>query len=361
MSHSITTTPRSDHQAAEDDVMRIVSTTTAPMARLARKPIPDLSPEAKKRLSWIEWHFANGENLSLTCRHFAVPRATFYRWLKRYDRFDLRSLEDRSCRPKRCRRRTWTTEEIEAVRKLRNRFPRWGKQKLAVVLGRKRWKLSASRVGRILAYLKRTGKLKEPLRIVQSRRRQWKRQYATRKPKDYVVKEPGDLVQIDTMDIRPEPGVVLKQFTTVDVISRWSVPTVASNATATLASKALEDLISRTPYPIRAIQIDGGSEFMAEFEDECKERGLKLFLLPPRSPKLNGAVERANRTYREEFYDCSSAPPTVAGFRPELRHWESIYNHVRPHQALDYLTPAEFLANWAADKQLAKEKVSRTS
>lgn len=214
-------------------------------------------------------------------------------------------------------------------------------------------------MGRILSYLKGTRQLKEPLRRTSARRRQWKREYAVRKPKDYKAKAPGDIVQIDTVEIRPEPGVVLKQFTTVDMVSRWSVPTIAYRATALVASHALDALIARTPFPIKAIQVDGGSEFMAEFEDACKARGIRLFELPPRSPKLNGCVERANRTYREEFYDCSNATPTVSGFASYLRRWEDIYNTIRPPQALGYLTPAEFLATWNANHHT--EEVSRTS
>ena len=75
------------------------------------------------------------------------------------------------------------------------------------------------------------------------------------------------------------------------------------------------------------------------------------FVSPPRSPKLNGRVGRANRTYREEFYNCSEATPTVAGFRADLLNWEHTYNHIRPHQAapcdhsgmrarIEYLTSA---------------------
>ncbi len=60
------------------------------------------------------------------------------------------------------------------------------------------------------------------------------------------------------------------------------------------------------PFPVNAIQIDGGSEFMAKFEWACRDLGIRLFVLPPRSPKLNGGVERANRTHTEEFYECSS-------------------------------------------------------
>jgi hypothetical protein len=60
---------------------------------------------------------------------------------------------------------------------------------------------------------------------------------------------------------------------------------------------------SPVPFPIRALQVDGGSEFHAAFETECQRRSLRLFVLPPRSPKHNGAVERAQRTHTEEFYE----------------------------------------------------------
>jgi hypothetical protein len=71
------------------------------------------------------------------------------------------------------------------------------------------------------------------------------------------------------------------------------------------------------PFAIRAIQVDGGSEFHAAFEAECQRRALRLFVLPPRSPKLNGAVERAQRTHREEFYELRLFDSfTVAGPQP---------------------------------------------
>ena len=124
---------------------------------------------------------------------------------------------------------------------------------------------------------------------------------------------PGDLVQVDTVDVRPRPGVILKHFTAADVVSRWSVAEVAGTATASVAVRMLDALASRLPYPVRAIQVDGGSEFMAEFEAACQTRGIRLFVLPPRSPKLNGCVERTNRTWREEFYACTTAASTVSG------------------------------------------------
>ena len=75
-------------------------------------------------------------------------------------------------------------------------------------------------------------------------------------------------------------------------------------------------------------------------------RRIKLFILPPRSPKLNGYVERAHRTHTEEFYEVTESSFDIAELRAELLDWEQTYNAVRPHQALGYLTPLEFLEQW---------------
>ena len=97
------------------------------------------------------------------------------------------------------------------------------------------------------------------------------------------------------------------------------------------------------PFPVRAIQADGGSEFQAAFEAECQRRQIRLFVLPPHSPKLNGHVERAQRTHTEEFYEIWDLTWTVAELTPHLLAWERVYNTVRPHQSLAYRTPQQFL------------------
>ena len=93
------------------------------------------------------------------------------------------------------------------------------------------------------------------------------------------------------------------------------------------------------PFATKAIRVDGCSQFEAQFEVECQRRGIKLFTLPPRSPELNGHVERARRTHTEEFYEVTESSFDIAELRGELMRWEQTYNTVRPHRALGYLTP----------------------
>jgi transposase InsO family protein len=314
-----------------------------------RDAAPDLSRDARRRLDMLDWHRVHGANVSRTARHFGYSRPTVYRWLRRYDRFHLETLENRSSAPRRRRRPTWTLGQLGAVRELRARYPRWGKAKLRVLLRREGLLLSTSMVGRILGRLRRSGDLREPLRSIRRRMRSWRRPYAIRKPAGWAVERPGDLVQIDTVEIRPFAGHPFKQFTARDVISRWDTLEVRRSATARLASEMLDALAARMPFPVRAISVDGGSEFMAEFEAACEARGIALFVLPPRSPKLHGAVERANRTHTEEFYEVTDALLAPDDIRTELLAWEWTYNTVRPHQALGYLTPAEYLASIGVD------------
>jgi putative transposase len=153
------------------------------------------------------------------------------------------------------------------------------------------------------------------------------------------------LVQVDTLDVRPLPNVVFKQITARDMISRWDVIEAFWSATAKNACAFLETLQARSPYPVKAIQVDGGSEFQAEFERACKEKGIRLFVLPPRSPKLNGHVERAQRSHTEEFHDRYMGELELKQLNEAMREWEHTYNYIRPHYSLALKTPAQYLAD----------------
>lgn len=304
----------------------------------------ELSKGARLRLKWMDFYAQHGGNASLTCRHFGISRPTLYRWLGRFDPEDLRTLEERSHRPRRLRKPTWPMELLEATLRLREKYPRWGKDKLVVLLRKEGWDVSTSMVGRMLSWLKKHKRLHEPPRCaISTRKRSCPRPYAVRKPKNYAVLEPGDLVEVDTLDVRPYPRIIRKHLTARDVVSRWDVVAAFDRINSRATTRFIDDIQKRMPFRIRAFQVDGGSEFAAEFERECQRRKIRLFVLPPRSPKLNGHVERAQRTHTEEFYEVQHPSIDIPTLNRQLKDWELVYNTIRPHQSLGQITPLAFL------------------
>ena len=315
--------------------------------RISGPPPSRLSATAREHWRYVScWQALRRQGLTATqaSHEVGVPRPTLYRWTKSLQANGPQGLEAKNRRPHRRRQPTWNPELAEAVLKLREQYPRWGKDKLVVLLRRQGWEVSTSMVGRILTRLKARGVLNEPPRNgISARKRPRPRPYAVRKPKEYQALKPGDIVQIDTLDVRPLPNLVLKHFTARHVVSRWDVLEVHTRATSALAAQFLGSLQQRSPFSIKAIQVDGGSEFQAAFEQACQDLGIKLFVLPPHSPKLNGHVERAQRTHTEEFYELYDSDLEIAPLNEALLAWERVYNTIKPHHSLDGRTPAEYL------------------
>ena len=312
------------------------------LASLARRN--HLSKEAKKRLGWFDYYRKTG-NARLTCRYFGISPQTFYRFKRRFNPRNLTTLESKSPKPQRVRRPETPPQVVEKVRELREKYPRWGKDKLVVLLRREGILVSTSTVGRTIKRLKERGVLKEPVNVTLvklARKRKWKPRYATRMPKDYQIKGPGDLVEVDTLTIKLLPDLVRYQFSARDIVSKRDGLRVYSRQTSFCAALFLDYLERKFPFKIKALQIDGGSEWRKDFEKACQGKGILLFVLPPRSPKLNGCVERSNGTHRREFYEVEEIELSLAEHQKQLERWEDTYNYIRPHQALDWLTPDEY-------------------
>ena len=307
-----------------------------------------ISKEAAKRLRWMD-HYNRYRNARLTCRYYGISPQTFYRWKNRFDPYDLRTLESNSHRPYKVRQPETPVKVIERVRELREQYPRWGRDKLAVLLNKEAIEISASTVGRVINRLKARGLLREPenVRLAKlARKKRRKPRYAVRMPKGYSIEAAGDLVQMDTLKLQLMSKDVRYHFSARDVVSRWDCARAFRRQTSFAAARFLEYLETKFPFKIKAIQIDGGSEFKKDFEEAIQERQIQLFVIPPRSPKLNSYVERANRMYREEFYEVETIGHTMEEHYRQLERWQYTSNYVRPHQALDYLTPAEYHELW---------------
>jgi hypothetical protein len=61
------------------------------------------------------------------------------------------------------------------------------------------------------------------------------------------------------------------------------------------------------------------------------------------------AIAEVVIAHHGEFYEVTDAEPELAALQLELRAWETVYNTIRPHQSLGYLTPAEYLASVGID------------
>ena len=132
---------------------------------------------------------------------------------------------------------SWLTR-LRRVRLREEYPPEAGKDKLCELLRDQGLQVSASMVGRIIRRMKEMGVLKEPVpNHVSTRKRLRQRPFATRKPRDYLIKETGDIVQLDTLDLRPLPGVLLKHFTAHDVVSKWNVMSVHRQANPPAADR----------------------------------------------------------------------------------------------------------------------------
>lgn len=323
-----------------------------------RQDIAELSPQAAERLRLVkgfERLREKGISGQEAAEILGTSRATIYRWRQRLARQGPRGLKPRSSRPHRVRQRTWTPELIEQVETLRQRFPAWGKGTLTPLVQAEGFAVSEATVGRILHDLidrRRILPVAVRRRRYRSRRRM-RRWHAQRLPKgSSQPTAPGERIQIDTLHICPRPGKWIKHFSASCPVSRWTVADIAEKATSTTAARFLEKVLQDCPFPVAAIQVDGGSEFMAAFEAACHERGIALYVLPPKSPKLNGTVERMQETWRGEFYEAYELPWTIAELRPLVQRFQDLYNTYRPHDSLRKKTPARYLRHVLPGVQL---------
>jgi putative transposase len=310
-------------------------------SRLLAAKTPDIEA-ARRRDAVQRWRGAMAAGLSAgqAAKAVGVPRASLYRWEKK--------PEPLSRRPHRPPGRQWTSDLARAVEELRNDNPMWGKRKIAVLLKREGFAVSVSTVGRILAHLVARGAI---IAVPLLRRRPAarrirltaKERHARRLPKDRKANTPGELVQIDTLFVNIRPDKPIKHFTAYDPIAKWTIGRVSAEASATSAKSLLDKLLIEAPFSIRGIQVDGGAEFKSVFEAECQTRGLELFVLPPKRPDLNGCVERAQSSWRYEFYATYDLPHRIDKLQAFVDAFAHRFNHHRPHDALGGRTPAEYL------------------
>ena len=205
--------------------------------------------------------------------------------------------------------------------------------------------LSISTVGRILKKLLRLNRIVPVAfyfgRIKPKRRRQFKH-HAKRWKYGMKARQPGELMQVDHMSVSFTEGFALKEFKATCPVTGTTIMRAYSRASSRNAKRFLNELSQQLPFELLSIQVDGGSEFRDEFESACQALGIPLFVLPPRKPKWNGCVERANGTTRYEFYPFYEGSLTVAAVNKALADYQQYYNHYRPHDGVGLETPISY-------------------
>lgn len=77
------------------------------------------------------------------------------------------------------------------------------------------------------------------------------------------------------------------------------------------------------------------------FQEELCVHYIKYRPIKPRSPHLNGKVERSQLTDKSEFYSTIPKAEKNIGLAQKLLEWENFYNKQRPHSSLKGKTPYE--------------------
>jgi len=300
-------------------------------------PPKEISKRAIQRLKWIDYIVA-GNNVLKTSRHFDIPEPTVRYWYKRFDPWDLSSLEDKSKRPKQVRRTPVSLEEAQRVIELRTgKYLGWGKVKIQRKLKKEDIYIGQTRIQKIIneAGLKRIPAAKKKYYHRKNRRHM----YAVKKE---VREQPGGLVYLDVKHLYLPGGQRVYQFTAIDHATRMMRVKLFTRITSRCSKLFLDYLQIEYPFKkIHYIGTDNGGEFLGEMDKELEKRKIIHLFSSPRSPKQNPFVERSIRTVIDEVYYYKGTEITMQEQQKVLDEYMHIYNYERPHWGLELRTPVE--------------------
>ena len=308
-----------------------------------------LTNEAKQRLKIIDWYLENSKNVSLTSRRFGYHRNTISNWINRYNKKGILGLNDLPKTPFLKPRKKVSLNIVFKVVALRKQYPNFSKYKIKHILENVHSiNISYSTIGRILKKKRLIDKKKS------SKRRKASLRPKERYRKGLKIKEPGDLVQIDVKFVTLIGGRQVYQFTAIDVLTKKRVLRIYGNKSSRTGKTFIDECLSSFNFKIKAIQTDNGSEFHKEFHDYLIKLNIPHYYTYPRQPKQNSYVERSHRSDEIEFYSNGNKVCNVEVIKDRIAEWEHIWNNIRPHEALDFLTPNQYLDKYFSNKKACK-------
>ena len=271
-------------------------------------------------------------NIRRTCRYFGVARSAFYLWKQAYETYGDEGLVNKKPCPVNLKLRT-APEIVEKVLYLRRTY-HLGPIRIVWYLERYHgMKISDAGVYRVL---RRNGLNRLPRRV-------GRRAVHTHR---YAKQVPGHHVQVDVtfLTLKRKDGRNIRrfQYTAIDDATRIRALKVYRGHTQQNAIHFIDSVVEKFPFRIHTIRTDRGHEFQALFHWPVADKGMRHVYIKPRTPQLNGKVERSHRTDKQEFYQLLTYKGDV-DLEKKLAEWENFYNYHRPHGAFSGGTPYEAL------------------
>jgi putative transposase len=313
---------------------------------LLRKLAKDLSLEVQIRLEWVIFYETVGKlNAAKTAKYFGISRKTFHKWYKPFKegKYRLESLENRSRAPIHVRKWEVTATEEERVIKLRKEHLRYGKKKLKRLYLRFYGEvISTWKIERVIRKHKLFPDPVKHKRMIVRRAKEKENPRIRIKslPKPQSI---GEIWHIDSIILNF--GAVRRAIITgIDDVSKIAYGRMYVSD----RSKSTKDFIQRLKYltegNISVIHTDNGSEFDGYFAQICSQLNIPRVYSRPHTPKDNPVNERFNRTIQEDWLDGAVFDPQdLTEANKSMTEWLVEYNTFRPHEALDQLTPAEYV------------------
>ncbi len=137
-----------------------------------------------------------------------------------------------------------------------------------------------------------------------------------------------------------------RRFRLLNIVDDYNREILAMEADTSLPSsrviKALDMLKELRGLPLR-MRMDNGPEFIShKLEQWAKVNGVELLFIQPGEPTQNAYIERCNGSIRRELLNAYIFN-SLNEVREKAEEWMTDYNYHRPHQALDFKSPADLL------------------
>jgi len=303
---------------------------------------------AGQRLKIINFYTKYGEHE--TKEAFGVGRKTIFVWRKRLglSQGKLTSLIPTSTKPINVRGMQTDFRIIGFIKTLRETHPRLGKEKIYPLLiqfckEEEIIPIKESTIGKVIKrnklFYQKTGRMYHNPASKCAKRTKTKRLRIRYAPKH---KDMGHL-QMDTI-MRFQDGIKYYLYTAIDTKGKFAFCLPYKTLTSSNTLDFYLKLIQVIPYKVKSVQTDNGLEFLGAFDAYLKKIGTPHLFTYPRCPKINGVVERFNRSIQDEFVDSNLyLIHNQKTFSSKLADYLLFYNCTRVHKSLGNITPLAYL------------------